>query len=195
MSCSLSTRVVAACLLHQVACTTGAPKPTESPAIDARLGWQAAPPVLQPPGLPTVLMRCEHPAPTPSLAMPTGPALRRRRGAVAIDAPVVTGGAVSNAASVVREMGVGFHRCYEAALDQDEALAGAVEIAATLARDGCVESAVTSCGEGLSEPLRECLARRVRGACFAAPAELPATVRVSAGFMPLRTTTEQAPPF
>jgi hypothetical protein len=119
--------------------------------------------------------------------------MKPRRGAIAIGAPTVAGGMVSNAASVVAGMGVGFHRCYETALDQDVELEGALEIEATLGVDGCVASAAPSCGEGLSDTLRACLTRRVRGACFAAPAALPATVTVPASFRPLPTSSKPMP--
>jgi hypothetical protein len=121
--------------------------------------------------------------------------MKRRRGAIAIGSPIVAGGAVSNAASVVEGMSVVFHRCYEAALDHDEELAGAVEIAATLGSDGCVASAAPSCGAGLSDTLRDCVTRRVRGACFAAPATLPATVTIPASFQPLPTSYKPVTPF
>jgi hypothetical protein len=91
-------------------------------------------------------------------------------GSVSVPPPVVSGGAVPNAGSVVAAMAAGFRRCYNNGLNhEDPTMRGTVRVTARIGPNGEVLSASASGGGTLSATVVGCVRNRVASAQFASP--------------------------
>lgn len=100
-----------------------------------------------------------------------------------IGGAAVSGGAVSNASSVVASMGAGFRRCYNRGLQEDPAMKGSVRITAKIGPNGEVLSASPSGVSGLSGSVVSCVVARVQSAQFAPPEGGGATIVIPVSFV------------
>ncbi len=103
-------------------------------------------------------------------------------GSASIGGAAVSGGSVSNAASVVAGMAAGFRRCYNKGLQEDPNMKGSVRITARIGPNGEVLSASPS-GSGLSGSVTSCVAARVSSAQFAPPDGGGATIVIPVTFV------------
>jgi len=106
-------------------------------------------------------------------------------GSVAVTS-AVEGGTVANAAAVVAGLRAGFRSCYNAGLKVDPRMSGRVTVLATLAPNGEVASTSIAQTAGISDPVEQCVQRKLRNASFDAPvpARSPAVVRIDLAMTP-----------
>jgi hypothetical protein len=185
--------------VFSVACSTGTPDRA------ATLELIASPPVAAisappPQTVATAPLPSLQPCATsvPVVATPISEqkqSLRPHPGAVAIGAPTVAGSAIPNAPAVVAGMRVRFTSCYNTGLEQDWTMrGGGLEIVASVGADGCVLATHETCGAGLTDSVRACVAKRVQGACFGGPVHVPTTVTIRLGAQPAPDLDARRPP-
>jgi hypothetical protein len=106
----------------------------------------------------------------------TSVVVKKPVGRADIAPPEVPGSDLPDAARTVNGMRAGLRACYKHGLDEDPTMQGSVRITARVGSNGEVTSATPSGGGGLSSSVIACLANRVRGSQFSAPANGGATV-------------------
>lgn len=106
------------------------------------------------------------------------------KGNAALGTASVSGGAVTNAATVVAGMAAGFRRCYQKGLVEDASMKGTVRITARIGPAGEVQSAAPSSGGGLSSTVTSCVAGVVSSRTFDKPAGGGATIVIPVSFSP-----------
>ncbi|NUP07186.1 MAG: AgmX/PglI C-terminal domain-containing protein [Polyangiaceae bacterium] len=106
------------------------------------------------------------------------------KGSAALTTPSLSGGAVSNAASVVAGMAAGFRRCYNRGLTEDPKLAGALKVTAKIGPSGEVQSAKAQPGHKLGDKVAVCVEQVVFSRSFAPPEGGSATLTIPVSFVP-----------
>jgi hypothetical protein len=94
--------------------------------------------------------------------------------------------AIPNAAKVVAGMRPGFRSRYNQGLVHDPTISGRVTLTAKVLPSGEVDSVAPSGNTGLSDPLVNCLIRKLRNAEFDPPGPKGSTLKV-----PLTFTSQQ----
>ncbi|APR75535.1 Hypothetical protein A7982_00881 [Minicystis rosea] len=100
------------------------------------------------------------------------------------EATPFTGGAIANAAEVVRDMGPGFRRCYNAALQADPKTSGSVRLTGWVGANGEVVGVEPGSVQGLGPELVACAASVLSKARFSPPEGGHATIVIPLKLMP-----------
>lgn len=122
----------------------------------------------------TIWERVSKLPPSPTGALPGAPGgvgivpVQAPTGNASFGAPVIRGGAIANAPTVIVGVATSARRCYLQAVQQGSAAPGAIEVTATIDPRGAVTS-VQQTHTGLTPTLVACIVGHVQSASFAPP--------------------------
>jgi len=114
----------------------------------------------------------------------SGSSIEVRGPSVLTEAPVVVGGAVSDAARVIAGLRAGFRSCYASSLNSDPSLGGVLRITFEVGPEGSVAGVRTASTGNLPPSLVACIAAQARRARFAPPAGSGAVLTAPVTFVP-----------